>query len=109
LSSDALLTRDALHGQILSVIGVVLHPTAPKRIDQAARPRDYGAAMNKQGINFKIGDEEAKRLLIADIAYFAAERRGFSPGFELDDWLQAEQEVEASMEAPAPSALDTGR
>jgi DUF2934 family protein len=65
--------------------------------------------MRKHSINFKIGDEEAKRRLIADIAYFAAERRGFSPGFELDDWLQAEQEVEASMEAPAPSALDSDR
>jgi Protein of unknown function (DUF2934) len=65
--------------------------------------------MKKHGIHFNIGDEEAKRRLIADLAYFAAERRGFSPGFELDDWLQAEQEVEASMEAPAPSALDTDR
>lgn len=65
--------------------------------------------MKKHGIHFKIGDAEAKRRLIADIAYFAAERRGFSPGFELDDWLQAEQEVEASMEAPASSALDTDR
>jgi hypothetical protein len=62
--------------------------------------------MNRQRINFEIGDEEAKRRLIADIAYFSAESRGFSPGYELDDWLQAEQEVEASMEAPAPSAVD---
>jgi Protein of unknown function (DUF2934) len=62
--------------------------------------------MNKHRINFAIGDEGAKRRLIADVAYFAAESRGFSPGYELDDWLQAEQEVEASMEAPAPSALD---
>jgi hypothetical protein len=62
--------------------------------------------MNRHRINFEISDEEAKRRLIADIAYFSAERRGFTPGYELDDWLQAEQEVEVSMEAPAPSALD---
>jgi hypothetical protein len=55
-------------------------------------------------INIEIGDEEAKRRLIAEIAYLSAERRGFSPGYELDDWLQAEQEVEASMEAIEPSA-----
>ena len=67
--------------------------------------------MSKRSIDFQlggeIGEEEARRRLIADIAYFAAERRGFSPGFELDDWLQAEQEVEASMEAPARSEVDT--
>ena len=66
----------------------------------------YGMTMAKRWNNFRIGDEEAKRRLIADIAYLAAERRGFSPGYEIDDWLQAEQEVEASMEAPAPSAAD---
>jgi hypothetical protein len=32
--------------------------------------------------------------VIAKMAYYAAERRGFTPGFELDDWLTAEREVE---------------
>ena len=58
-------------------------------------------------LSSEIGEEEAKRRLIADIAYFAAERRGFSPGYEVDDWLQAEQELEASMEAPGRSEVDT--
>jgi hypothetical protein len=60
--------------------------------------------MNNPGLNLKIDDEEAKRRLIAEIAYFSAERRGFSPGYELDDWLQAEQEVEASLETAGPQA-----
>lgn len=30
---------------------------------------------------------------IAEIAYYKAERRGFAPGYELEDWLEAEQEV----------------
>jgi hypothetical protein len=30
---------------------------------------------------------------IAEIAYFKAESRGFLPGYELSDWLEAEQEV----------------
>ncbi|NOS88095.1 MAG: DUF2934 domain-containing protein [Methylococcaceae bacterium] len=29
---------------------------------------------------------------IAELAYFKAENRGFEPGQELDDWLEAEQE-----------------
>lgn len=32
--------------------------------------------------------------LIAEAAYYIAERRGFSPGSELEDWLQAEREVD---------------
>ena len=40
---------------------------------------------------------------IAERAYYKAERRGFAPGFELDDWLAAEREVAqllAPMSAP---------
>ena len=31
--------------------------------------------------------------MIAECAYFKAEKRGFSPGHELDDWLEAESEI----------------
>jgi hypothetical protein len=30
---------------------------------------------------------------IATAAYYRAQRRGFSPGRELDDWLEAEREI----------------
>jgi hypothetical protein len=30
---------------------------------------------------------------VATAAYYRAERRGFSPGRELDDWLEAEREI----------------
>ena len=33
--------------------------------------------------------------MIAEAAYYRAEKRGFAPGMELDDWLQAEKEIEA--------------
>ena len=29
---------------------------------------------------------------IAELAYYKAESRGFEPGHELEDWLEAEQE-----------------
>jgi hypothetical protein len=32
---------------------------------------------------------------ICDVAYRLAEQRGFAPGNELDDWLEAEREVDA--------------
>jgi hypothetical protein len=34
-------------------------------------------------------DRDAK---IAELAYYKAENRGFAPGYELEDWLKAEQE-----------------
>lgn len=34
---------------------------------------------------------------IAEAAYFHAERRGFTPGHELEDWLAGEAEVEESI------------
>ncbi|HVN43886.1 MAG TPA: DUF2934 domain-containing protein [Steroidobacteraceae bacterium] len=38
---------------------------------------------------------EARHALIAEAAYLRAERRGFAPGHETDDWLAAEAEVDA--------------
>ena len=37
---------------------------------------------------------EDRRALIAKAAYLKAERRGFAPGHELEDWLAAENEVD---------------
>ncbi|MGZ8911383.1 MAG: DUF2934 domain-containing protein [Methylococcaceae bacterium] len=38
-------------------------------------------------------DHDAK---VAEIAYRKAENRGFKPGHELDDWLEAEEELNLS-------------
>jgi hypothetical protein len=44
--------------------------------------------------------EHAQR--IARRAYELAARRGFTPGHELDDWLQAEREIEAGAPRNTP-------
>lgn len=33
------------------------------------------------------------RELIAEAAYYRAKQRGFAPGYELQDWVEAEAEV----------------
>jgi hypothetical protein len=38
-------------------------------------------------------DPVLRRALVAQCAYFRAEKRGFSPGGEAQDWLEAEAEV----------------
>jgi hypothetical protein len=45
-------------------------------------------------------DPEERRRLIAEAAYFKAQRRGFASGGELADWLEAEAEIDALLSAP---------
>ncbi|HZP10806.1 MAG TPA: DUF2934 domain-containing protein [Nevskiaceae bacterium] len=44
-------------------------------------------------------DDGSREARIAREAYYRAERRGFAPGKELDDWLEAERELEQSQAA----------
>jgi len=55
-----------------------------------------GTADMTQHPGFK-WDQHHEMIEIA--AYFKAEHRGFVPGHELDDWLEAEKEVEESFMA----------
>ena len=38
-------------------------------------------------------DVDEFQELVAKNAYYRAEKRGFEDGYELEDWLEAEQEV----------------
>lgn len=42
---------------------------------------------------------DERRALIAERAYLIAEKRGFQPGGENDDWLAAELEIDALLKA----------
>lgn len=46
-------------------------------------------------------DPQRRAALIAEAAYFRAEKRGFAPGHENEDWLAAEAEVDARLLASA--------
>lgn len=39
-------------------------------------------------------DEKARQQTIERSAYDRAEKRGFTPGYEMDDWLAAEKDYE---------------
>jgi hypothetical protein len=45
---------------------------------------------------------------VAECAYFKAERRGFAPGHELEDWLAAEREIAASAALTTVAAPSNG-
>ena len=42
-------------------------------------------------------DQDLRRGLIAQAAYYRAERRGFEPGHDAEDWLAAESEVDTAL------------
>lgn len=42
---------------------------------------------------------EERARMIAEAAYYRAERRGFAPGHELEDWLAAEAEIDRELAA----------
>lgn len=67
----------------------------------ASRESQYLDALRMEmGYGVSLGEIEFEMLLtlrhgkIQEAAYFKAERRGFVPGHELDDWLAAEREVD---------------
>ena len=43
---------------------------------------------------------EDRQLMIAEAAYYRALQRGFSGGDPVDDWLQAEQEINNELPNP---------
>jgi Protein of unknown function (DUF2934) len=44
----------------------------------------------------------SREALIATAAYYRAEKRGFGPGYEQEDWLAAEREVDGTGKPPTP-------
>jgi len=51
--------------------------------------KQNAAQSSVSGEPIMLPDFDAK---IAELAYYKAESRNFEPGFEVDDWLAAEQE-----------------
>jgi len=59
-------------------------------------PRAGARARRSPAVPARVGlTAEARREMIAEGAYLRAERRGFAPGHETEDWLAAEAEVDA--------------
>jgi len=48
-----------------------------------------------------IPKDEERCHQIAEAAYYKAEKRGFEPGHEMEDWLEAEAETEQQVLATA--------
>ena len=73
-------TLDEQHGGIPEGMFAVTH-------------NDRSADSGQSHVAIAPDDDRQRRIAVA--AYLRAERRGFMPGAELDDWLEAEKEEDA--------------
>ncbi|MCD6041861.1 MAG: oligoendopeptidase [Burkholderiales bacterium] len=62
-------------------------PAAPRKTSGKAKPPPVAAHARAE-----ITPEELRKL-VSEAAYYRAKTRGFAPGHELEDWIQAEAEV----------------
>ena len=72
-------------------------PAKPAPDTPSLRPADGKAIGNGAA---KLSPEEVYRL-IQESAYFKAKERGFAPGNEVQDWIEAEAEVRRRLEGRA--------
>lgn len=59
----------------------------PKTAPKTAKPSTFSNHARAE-----VSPEELRKL-ISEAAYYRAKQRGFAPGHELEDWIQAEAEV----------------
>ena len=71
----------------------------PKGVGQ--RIGEMAKSIRQAGSSFKPGRSGTAHIdpselynLIAVAAYYRAEKRGFAPGWELQDWFEAQAEIE---------------
>jgi hypothetical protein len=73
-------------------------PLAPQaKPEEAAPKRSFIAEATAKAAKGDTVNPETTHQMIAEAAYYCAEKRGFAPGGELQDWLCAEAEVTASL------------
>jgi hypothetical protein len=72
----------------------------PIRIKQKKNKEARGI-IDPKSESMGVTDEERYHL-ISKAAYFLAERRGFIPGAELKDWLEAEAEIDGKLRKTPP-------
>jgi hypothetical protein len=72
-------------------------PQSTEARPQAGSSKSTRAVRAKPAARAPVSVDD-RRAMIAEAAYLRAERRGFAPGQENEDWLAAEQEVDALLQ-----------
>ena len=67
------------------------------RLQEQEAPQSFPAAEPRA----PAVDEADVERIIQETAYYKAEARGFAPGGELQDWLEAESEIRRNAQRPS--------
>jgi hypothetical protein len=68
-------------------------PTKKRSTRKKATPTIEAEAIPVLSTSIEVPSEATLTSMIATAAYFLAAERGFAPGHELDDWLEAERRI----------------
>jgi hypothetical protein len=64
------------------------------------QPAEAARAASAPAVPSNFDPSSSREALIATAAYYRAEKRGFAPGYEQEDWLAAEREVDRTGKPP---------
>jgi hypothetical protein len=84
---SALHTTSSRHARGKSVVPPVA-PTA-----DSATPGIIADMASRAAVDPPV-DIDTKWLMVAEAAYYCAQKRGFEAGHDLDDWLEAEAQID---------------
>jgi Protein of unknown function (DUF2934) len=80
---------------------------AAKKVNPTAKTAKTASAAKASGFTGEgranVSPEEMRKLIL-EAAYYRAKQRGFEPGHELEDWIQAEAEVIGRLNGPSRAA-----
>lgn len=72
-----------------------------RKIESVSQSKGNESAKDEDGLgtmeSASANNDCPREQMIAEAAYFLAERRGFAPENDIADWLQAESEVTATI------------
>jgi hypothetical protein len=84
---------------VAAVFPAVTGSLDERMLAMAQKPANTGPGAVPTGL-IPFDDNSAERLKkIAEAAYRRAQQRNFAPGHDIEDWLEAEKEVDAPTKA----------
>lgn len=82
-------SKSRQHSAVMPPAETAAAASSPSRVSSAGHPT---RETEPDGIAVIHADE--RQAMIAQAAYYRAERRGFEPGHEMEDWLAAERDIQ---------------
>ena len=85
-------------------------PSPTGKTEKPGGDLEAGAVINDSSLERREipSYSDTREARIAEAAYWRAERRGFAPGGEMEDWLQAERELDEQHQQSDTSNRESG-